>query len=259
MTNKSIKGRGLITETLKRAKRPLSHSELWDLAVEYGFAARYARGTNSEQKKRQIGAELSTWSQEENFPFKRYEKGHNGNTSITYSIRKTKENKDINEDKCEISLSLSEENLLNLFEDDKFEDDECEVEIKPRTQLKSELRYKVWQEFWGNCMNGMCIVCGDHISIQSFECGHIVSYSESKNNDISNLAPICSKCNKNMRTIDMREYKKTYYLSVDVPCKKDIFKDYITKDDVINILKKYSSNHVDAKIFKKAIELIEKT
>jgi len=61
--------------------------------VEKRYANSYARGTDTEQKKRQIGADIYRWYQEENSPLERFEKGENGK-DITYSLNDKEEIED---------------------------------------------------------------------------------------------------------------------------------------------------------------------
>jgi len=227
-----IKGKQLIIKTLENSTHVLSHSDIWDKAENLGLTKLYAQGTDDEQKKRQIGSLLSTWTENEDCPIIRHEKGYLGWTSITYELK----NKIRNSSKIEKILEKIEE---------------------PRPQINIVLRHKVWSNFWNNSMNGLCIVCGKPITITNFICGHIEAYSVNQNSDISNLAPICDECNKGMGTIDMREYKKLHYSNINIPCKIDIFVDYITKDDIIKCLEKYLDN-IDGIFFEKAIEMLEK-
>lgn len=86
MSNERKTGRELITMVLKNAKKPLSVSDIWNIAVEKKYDKLYAGRTDAEQKKRQIGADLIRWYKEENSPLKRYEKGEKGNKHITYFL-----------------------------------------------------------------------------------------------------------------------------------------------------------------------------
>ena len=227
-------GRELIMMVLEKAKKPLSVSEIWDIAEEKKYAKLYAGRTDAEQKKRQIGSELLRWYEEENSPIKRHEKGEKGNKYITYFLSEI--------------IQQPPRNGVN---------DEGNGKNK-RRGIPKEVREKVWEKFWGNNSKGMCIVCGNHISLSSFYCAHIEAHSVNKNDDITNLAPTCGQCNSGMATMDLREYKKRYHNDIDVHCKIDIFTSYITKEEVISILKKYTEDNIHAKYFKRALEMIEK-
>ena len=58
---------------------------------------------------------------------------------------------------------------------------------------------------------GPCYVCRTSISIWDFECGHVVAESNGGETTLNNLRPICGVCNKSMGTMDLEEYKKTYF------------------------------------------------
>lgn len=248
MTKEKIKGKTLILETLKHYDKPMSSTDIWDDAVELGLEKLYAKGTDFEQKKRQICSLLSTWTENNDCPIKRYEKGSNGNSSITYELKK-KFKKNL-EALNNISSSIKYNHDINeLRESDK---------VFGRPQITTQLRHKLWSNFWNNSMNGLCIVCGEPITITDFVCGHIEAYSINQNSDISNLAPLCNLCNKSMGTMDIREFKRKYHPNIDVPCKIDIFEDYITKEDVIRYLQELTDNNHNKKYLEKAILLLLK-
>lgn len=241
-----IKGKQLILESLKLSNEPISCEQIWTNAEVSGLSKLYAKGTAVEQKKTQICSLLCTWTKEENCPIIRHEKGYNEHLLITYELKKKFKNK-IQLDKVfgSPSAPIVVEFLKKI---DSYRES--------RPIITTQLRYKLWSKFWNNSMNGLCIVCGNPITIADFVCGHIEAWSVNKNSDISNLAPVCNLCNKSMGTMDMREYKKLHHSNIDVPCKTDIFKDYITKEDVIKCLEKYL-DRVDAKYFEKALEIIK--
>jgi len=237
-----IKGKTLILDTLKLSDEPLSHSDIWEKAEKLGLTKLYAKGTDSEQKKRQIGSLLSTWTEKDDCPIIRHEKGYLGWTSITYEL------------KNKVNNNSKVKSIHKIFEEIRNEKEDTS-----RPQINIVLRHKVWSNFWNNSMNGLCIVCGKPITITNFICGHIEAYSVNKNNDISNLAPICDECNKGMGTMDMREYKKLHYSNINIPCKIDIFIDYITKDDIIKVFESYIAiSNRDSIYFEKAIEIIKR-
>lgn len=238
MTEK-ITGKELVLRVLNGTSNELSSSEILDVAIELNYSKFYSKGATYEQKNAQISSLLGVWTQKENCPVKRYESGHNGNDRITYTLKKYKE--------TNIKEIFKETPLINFG-------DEKDISRPP---ISSTLRYKVWTSFWGNCTNGMCIVDGKHITLNDFVCGHIEAYSVNQNSDISNLAPICNECNKAMGTMDMRDYKKKYHNNIDIPCKIDIFKDYITKVDVIKCFEDLVMNQdLNSKYLEKAIELL---
>lgn len=85
MSNEKITGKKLIMMVLRDAKKPLSVSDIWDLAKKKGYAKLYGTGNDEKQKKAQIGAEISRWCQKGDSPIERFEKGEEGK-DITYSL-----------------------------------------------------------------------------------------------------------------------------------------------------------------------------
>lgn len=62
------------------------------------------------------------------------------------------------------------------------------------------LREQVWIVWVGKKFNNKCSVswCTNIISVFDFECGHNVPESKGGSTDLSNLRPICGKCNRSM-------------------------------------------------------------
>lgn len=57
---------------------------------------------------------------------------------------------------------------------------------------------------------GKCYVCEKEIHITEFEAGHILAVSKGGSNDISNLKPVCTTCNKSAGTDNLDDFKKSY-------------------------------------------------
>jgi 5-methylcytosine-specific restriction endonuclease McrA len=54
-------------------------------------------------------------------------------------------------------------------------------------------------------------VCGLTINHRNFDAGHIIAKSNGGTDEISNLRPICSDCNGSMGTMNLEDFKKTYF------------------------------------------------
>jgi hypothetical protein len=82
----------------------------------------------------------------------------------------------------------------------------------PRKTIPATVRFTVWNTHIGkevadaNCW----LNCGNKISQQLFECGHIISVKDGGSDDIGNLRPICGLCNKSIGSSNMEEFKKYY-------------------------------------------------
>ncbi|MFQ5620687.1 MAG: HNH endonuclease [Candidatus Nanoarchaeia archaeon] len=75
---------------------------------------------------------------------------------------------------------------------------------------------KVKQDLWFRCFGpkkaeGNCKVCDDKIHFYDFEVGHIKARARGGTDNLNNLMPICSRCNKSMGTQHMKKYKRRYY------------------------------------------------
>lgn len=88
------------------------------------------------------------------------------------------------------------------------------------------LRDQVWNEYIG-IKNGTsnCYCCDiQPISQQNFEVGHVIAKKKGGSNNIINLRPICSKCNKSMGTKPMFEYMTKNQLMIETSNKlKELF------------------------------------
>ena len=100
-----------------------------------------------------------------------------------------------------------------------------ELKPKPKSKSKSKrknipktIRKSVWNKFIEtddpDKLKGKCFVgCNTKINIDNFELGHIISHSNGGKDNIENLRPICSLCNKSMGTQNLLDFKEQYGLS----------------------------------------------
>jgi hypothetical protein len=79
-----------------------------------------------------------------------------------------------------------------------------------KAAIPASLRISVWNSNVGSdVMIAKCYVgCGCAISFQNFECGHIKASASGGSDDLENLKPICSTCNKSMGTKNMLDFIK---------------------------------------------------
>jgi len=87
-----------------------------------------------------------------------------------------------------------------------------------QNRVSAQTRHKCWRAFYSQIPDSektpegdvMCPCCDFHFINQgSFEAGHIRSFKNGGSDDISNLRPVCSACNKSMGIMDMDEYTKS--------------------------------------------------
>jgi len=101
------------------------------------------------------------------------------------------------------------------------------ISVKRKKQIPKAVRVAVWNKYIGNniAQSECSVGCGEMISINNFECGHVISEKHGGPITIQNLRPICSNCNKSMGTTNMQEFINTYGFN-------EAIGDKISKNDV---------------------------
>lgn len=87
-------------------------------------------------------------------------------------------------------------------------------EDKPKKKaIPKALKASVWITYIGKDIGSTkCPCCNTHeITQLSFDCGHVIAEALGGKTTLENLRPICSKCNKSMRTTHMDEFKKQFF------------------------------------------------
>jgi hypothetical protein len=80
-----------------------------------------------------------------------------------------------------------------------------------RKTIPRSLKDAVWDRYIGATnAEGPCYVCKRTIHITDFDCGHNKARAKGGTNNISNLRPICRKCNLSMRTKSIEAFKKPF-------------------------------------------------
>lgn len=71
----------------------------------------------------------------------------------------------------------------------------------------------VWHTYYGDAGKAACYVC-KHIDIyrDAFEVAHVKARAKGGSDEVRNLRPCCSHCNKSIGTDDLEEYKRKYGL-----------------------------------------------
>lgn len=107
-----------------------------------------------------------------------------------------------------------------------------------KQKISQALREQVWIQHNGRVFQAKCMVtwCKNKISVFDFQCGHDIPESKGGPTNISNLYPICGKCNLSMsNTYTFKEWCKLYeakeeenpsiqHHTVEVPPKKSFWK-----------------------------------
>jgi hypothetical protein len=120
-------------------------------------------------------------------------------------------------------LKTAWENRKAGGEDDEreylFAEAECELdrikipaeEMSPRKSIPKKIRGRVWVSAFGAAEVGTCDCCGEEISAEAWECGHVLAAASGGKDTPDNLRPVCRTCNRSMGTMHMDEFKSRYY------------------------------------------------
>lgn len=194
----------LAVKVLKEEERPLTASDICDIAVDKGYD-KYLESTGKTPRAT-LSSMLSTNSKKEDGIFT-----SSDSRPTQYSLRSWKESN--------VSSTPSK-----LKPNNKTDNNYISKMIKgKRKPVDAAMRMYIWRRFWGSNMDGQCLVCGIKTIVEDFEAGHIESVANNGGDDITNFAPICGGCNSGMRTENMKDYKKRVYPHVHVKSLVNLF------------------------------------
>jgi uncharacterized protein with PIN domain len=97
---------------------------------------------------------------------------------------------------------------INSFDDETYESN------GKRKTIPKKVKEDLWIRHFGKKFKGDCFVCNNVIETHKFEAGHIKSVAKGGSDNISNLKPICMKCNRSMGTENLNNYKNKYYKKI---------------------------------------------
>ncbi len=135
------------------------------------------------------------------------------------------------------------------------EDSNRETFIPKSNNITKRHRQYIWNRDIGDSKSGKCYVCGQTITDDNFECGHIISIYNKGGNHVSNLRTVCLPCNRSMGITNLEDFKKDFSTSLYNDNIKYVS---ITKETVIQFLETHKPNDTNAMFFDKTIELLEK-
>ena len=103
--------------------------------------------------------------------------------------------------------------LLVKSKEDKPKEDKPKEDKPKKKAIPKVLKASVWITYIGKDVGATkCPCCNTHeITQLSFDCGHVIAEALDGKTTLENLRPICSKCNKSMRTTHMDEFKKQFF------------------------------------------------
>lgn len=84
-------------------------------------------------------------------------------------------------------------------------------EKKTRKTIPKAIRNQLWRKYFGNQMTGACFCCKSELNVlENWEASHVIAASQGGGDNLENLRPLCSSCNRSMRAENMDEYMKRY-------------------------------------------------
>ena len=92
-----------------------------------------------------------------------------------------------------------------------------------KEKIPKALREQVWVSRMGKVYEGKCPIvwCSNTINVYDFQCGHNIPESRGGKTDLTNLIPLCSRCNmsmSNIYTIDEWNRKSKLPVVQEVQC-----------------------------------------
>lgn len=83
-----------------------------------------------------------------------------------------------------------------------------------RRPIDKNTRDAVWLKYMGNKVEGKCYCCKIRtIHVMDFQVGHNKAVAKGGSDNVSNLRPICSSCNRGMGTMPIEKYREKYFMS----------------------------------------------
>ena len=80
--------------------------------------------------------------------------------------------------------------------------------------IPQNIRYTIWVNHFGNTLQGVCYCCNIIINYRTFQAGHIIAEKLGGLSTENNLLPICKSCNCSMGIMNLFDFKKKYFESI---------------------------------------------
>jgi len=110
-----------------------------------------------------------------------------------------------------ININLDENETEEIKEENK-EETSVQQPYKKKAIPKS-LKMLVWHTYIGKEVGlAKCLCCKNkEITQMDFDCGHVVAESRGGVTTVNNMRPICAKCNRSMKAMDMNDFIEKYF------------------------------------------------
>jgi ribosomal 50S subunit-recycling heat shock protein len=109
------------------------------------------------------------------------------------------------------NTNLAENETEEIKEENK-EETSVQQPYKKKAIPKS-LKMLVWHTYIGKEVGlAKCLCCKNkEITQMDFDCGHVVAESRGGVTTVNNMRPICAKCNRSMKAMDMNDFIEKYF------------------------------------------------
>ena len=123
---------------------------------------------------------------------------------------------EIDELKQQVIQQYNNTNLAeNVMEENKKENKEETSVQQPykKKAIPKSLKMLVWHTYIGKEVGlAKCLCCKNkEITQMDFDCGHVVAESRGGVTTVNNMRPICTKCNRSMKAMDMNDFIEKYF------------------------------------------------
>jgi 5-methylcytosine-specific restriction endonuclease McrA len=110
-----------------------------------------------------------------------------------------------------INTNLDENDTEENKEENK-EETSIQHPYKKKAIPKS-LKMLVWHTYIGKEVGlAKCLCCKNkEITQMDFDCGHVIAESRGGVTTVNNMRPICAKCNRSMKAMDMNDFIEKYF------------------------------------------------
>lgn len=116
-----------------------------------------------------------------------------------------------------INTNLTEnENDTEEIKEEIKEENKEETSVQQPYKKKAipkSLKMLVWHTYIGKEVGlAKCLCCKNkEITQMDFDCGHVVAESRGGVTTVNNMRPICAKCNRSMKAMDMNDFIEKYF------------------------------------------------
>jgi hypothetical protein len=77
-----------------------------------------------------------------------------------------------------------------------------------KKSIPKALRMKLWEQQFGDTLNGSCFSCHRNVKVDDFQAGHIIAEANGGKTTLSNLKVLCKPCNTSCGTMDLTSFKE---------------------------------------------------